>query len=472
VLTLALMLLSAVATAQAPPSPSGGPIVLGTRFSMDSPALGEQRSVQVHLPAGYALSAAHYPVVFVTDGNEHFEHVSATVDFLAAAGEAPPMIVVGIPNTSRYRDLLGYIGKPGASKFLQFITDELAPRIDADYRTLPYRILTGWSDGGIFALHAMMQAPDAFRGYIVLAAALGDDQAMANNLRAFFEAHPAALLNADMYFGMDDVQRTGLARAYEAAAILQQRAGRVRDLGFSFHYYADQSHGAVPLQGTIDGLRSIFDGWELKDAFALYEQGGLHAIENHYAALAERLGFPVAVPADALFDAFNRLEGSKRYTEAEPVIARAVQLHPEDTTALYYQARLQNEMGNKAQAIETLRKALAIAPNDSGARSQLRELQVDPDTVVATVKLTAADLAKFAGSYGNPVVFEVSLRGDVLFAQSAGIEYKLDPLSATRFHYNDNNVYSNGGSLTFITGAKGRVTGVQFEAGPLLGKAP
>jgi tetratricopeptide (TPR) repeat protein len=312
-------------------------------------------------------------------------------------------------------------------------------------------------------LHAMMSAPDAFRGFIVLAAAIGDDQTMPVSLRAFFDAHPAATLNADMYLGMDDVRGMGLSRAYEVASILQQRAARVRDLRFTFRYYPNESHMSVPLRGVDDGLQAIFDGWELGDAFELYEQGGLDAIEKHFAALSERLGFPVAVPADTLFAAFNGLEGRKRYAEAELVIARAVQLHPQDTTALYYQARLQNEMGNKPLAVDTLRRALRISPNDNGARGLLRYMQVDPDTVAAQVKVSVRELAGFVGSYGDPVVFEVTLRGDQLYGNSANREYQLAPLSETRFHYSEKNVYPNGGDLTFRTDARGRVTGVVFS---------
>jgi tetratricopeptide (TPR) repeat protein len=261
------------------------------------------------------------------------------------------------------------------------------------------------------------------------------------------------------------VRGQGLARAYDTAAVLQQRAGRVRDLRFTFRYYPDQTHGALPLRGIDDGLRMIFDGWNLGDASAVFDQGGLPAIEKHYATLAARLGFPVVIPADPLFLAFNNLEGARRYQEAAPVIARAVELHPGSTTALYYQARLKNEMGDKPAAVETLRKALLIAPNDSGARSLLRQMQVDPDTIVAPVKVSTQDLAKFTGRYGNPMKFEVIQQGDKLVGRNADREYELAPLTATRFHYSIANVYEDGGNLAFRVDSNGKVTGVVFEDG-------
>src|SRR6185503_17063040 len=140
----------------AQPATVGEPIVVGQRFELRSESMGEVRSFQVHRPPNYDISATRYPVLIVLDGNEHFQHVSATVDFLAAAGKIPGMLVIGIPNTDRFRDLVS-TAAPDSSPFLTFIRGELVPRIDRDYRTRPYRILVGHSDAGLFTLYSMIQ---------------------------------------------------------------------------------------------------------------------------------------------------------------------------------------------------------------------------------------------------------------------------------------------------------------------------
>jgi tetratricopeptide (TPR) repeat protein len=273
--------------------------------------------------------------------------------------------------------------------------------------------------------------------------------------------------------GMDDVKGRALGWAYETASILQERAGRVRDLRFRFRYYEDESHMAVPLRGVQDGLLAVFAGWELDDPSALYEQGGLTAIEKHFTTLSGRLGFPVAVKQDALFSAFNSLEGQRRYPEAVQVISRAVALHPQDTTALYYLARVQGRMGDQPASLETLKKLLQLSPGDGGARTLLRQMQVDPDALAKAVSLSPQELAKFAGRYGDATVFVVQQRGERLFGRTADREYALAPLSATRFRLNENNVYASGGSVEFRIDARGRVTGLKFgNDGPELARAP
>ena len=96
----------------AQPAAVGEPIVLGRRFELRSESMGEVRFFQVRRPAHYDLSDTRYPVLIVLDGEEQFELVSATVDLLADAEKIPPMLVVGIPNTDRDRDMDSTVARP------------------------------------------------------------------------------------------------------------------------------------------------------------------------------------------------------------------------------------------------------------------------------------------------------------------------------------------------------------------------
>ena len=449
----------------AQPVATGEPIVVGQRFQLRSESMGEMRSFQVHRPANYDISNARYPVLIVLDGEDHFQHVSTTVDFLGAAGKIPAMLVVGIPNTDRYRDM-DTAAPPGSSAFLKFITDELVPKVDRDYRTRPYRILAGHSDAGLYALYSMINAPEVFRGYIVVAPAFGDNRDLPKTVGAFLEEHKDLSLNADLFMTADDSTGQGLSGAWELSSYLQERAARVRDLRFTFRRYPDESHGAVPLRSVYDGLLSIFEGWQIdrEDAFAAYEQRGLTAIDKHFAALSARLGFPVAVPDEVLFAIFTELEGRKRFPEAEQVINSASESFPDSPTALYYAGRLYMQMGNKSLAVETLKKSLLLSPNYRGSRALLEYIKVDANELVPEVRVAAKDLAKYVGGYGtSAVVFEIGRRGDEIFGRTTEREYELNALSAATFEY-------SGGSLSFRTDDRGRVTGLKFQNGPELAR--
>ena len=93
----------------------------------------ETRAYIIHTPASYKGGKDAYPVLVLQDAEAHFAHTTSAVDLLSGSGRIPPMIVVGIDNTDRTRDMTpskpstGFGGTPwtgsagGADKFLSFI---------------------------------------------------------------------------------------------------------------------------------------------------------------------------------------------------------------------------------------------------------------------------------------------------------------------------------------------------------------
>src|SRR5215813_2229374 len=173
-----LLLISSAAIAQPP---------TGTvkKFSIKSTVLGEDRVILVRTPAGYETNKLSYPVLYMTDGDAHMGHTSSTIEFLTQNGRIPDLIVVGITNTDRTRDLtpvkssnknaagqLQFPTSGGADNFLKFIETELIPQIEKEYRVQPYRILAGHSLGGLFAIHTMISRPGVFNSYIAVSPSL------------------------------------------------------------------------------------------------------------------------------------------------------------------------------------------------------------------------------------------------------------------------------------------------------------
>ena len=147
-------------------------------LTVASRALGEPRRVNVHVPAGYAGSTGRFPVLYMPDGgiDEDFPHVVNTVDSLIALGEIRPVIVVGVPNTERRRDLTGptrvhsdsaiapHVG--GSAAFRGFFRDELIPEIDKRYRTTSERAIIGESLAGLFIVETFLREPGMFDHYV------------------------------------------------------------------------------------------------------------------------------------------------------------------------------------------------------------------------------------------------------------------------------------------------------------------
>src|ERR1044072_6864887 len=172
-----LLLISSAAFAQ----PAGAV----KRISIKSTVLGEDRIVLVRTPEGYETNKVSYPVLYMTDGDGHMGHTASTIEFLTRNGRLPDLIVVGVTNTDRTRDLtpvkstnknpageLQFPTSGGADNFLKFFETELVPEIEKQYRVQPYRIFAGHSLGGLFAIHAMMTKPGLFNSYVAVSPSL------------------------------------------------------------------------------------------------------------------------------------------------------------------------------------------------------------------------------------------------------------------------------------------------------------
>ncbi|MFE8595584.1 alpha/beta hydrolase [Archangium violaceum] len=154
-------------------------------FTLESKPLKETRRINVYTPPGYdAAKSTRYPVLYMPDGGlqEDFPHVATTVDTAIRAGEMRPLIVVGIENTERRRDMTGptqvdedrkiapRVG--GSAAFRSFISDELIPHVRRQYRVTNETAIIGESLAGLFIVETFFLQPKLFNTYIALSPSL------------------------------------------------------------------------------------------------------------------------------------------------------------------------------------------------------------------------------------------------------------------------------------------------------------
>lgn len=296
-----LVLLAAPALAGAGPD-----IKIGTTYTLESAKLKETRTLLVHTPPGYDAGTDRYPVLYLLDGEAHFAHTSAAVDFLAVQGRIPPLIVVAVTNTDRTRDftpkgaLKTERGEPmplptagGADNFLAFLSGELVPWVDANFRTAPYRVFAGHSFGGLLALHTLFTKPDAFNAVLAVAPTFNwDEDYLVRAAKPFFAAGKEARRAVFVAIG-DEPQ---LAPGFAALATLMKASKAEGFEGTAREYQADD-HGSLVLLAHHDGLRALFAGWNPPvDRKTGFPAGTLTELKAHYDTLSRRVGYTVKPP--------------------------------------------------------------------------------------------------------------------------------------------------------------------------------
>jgi len=97
-------------------------------LTIQSKVLNEDRKIYIHCPKPDSGDLdKRFPVLYIMDADNHFELLAQYADYLSRPDvlAIPKIIVVGISNTDRRRDLtptqsiLNYLGKPDSSQVVE-----------------------------------------------------------------------------------------------------------------------------------------------------------------------------------------------------------------------------------------------------------------------------------------------------------------------------------------------------------------
>jgi uncharacterized protein len=379
----ALLLLSVNAFGQAPPlydAPS--------RFTIKSAVLGEERAILVRTPPGYERDGQRYPVLYMTDGDAHMLHTTGTVSFLARNNRMPEMIVVGIPNTDRTRDLspthvaqapgnpnVRFPTSGGADKFLKFIETELIPQIESKYRTQPFRALAGHSLGGLFAVHAMLSRPELFNAYIAVSPSLQwDNFVLIDRAKEFFKNRKDYNRTLYVTLGNEPGDIGDAFNLFKDVLAKQQTKGFV----WEAVQMSDEDHGSVVLRSHYAGLRKAFEGWQYpRDPNTGAIIGDFKTVEEHYRKLSERMGFTLNPPEPLVNIVGYQLMGAGRMDDAIAAFKSNVERYPQSAN-VYDSLAEAYERSNRLELARPLyEKAVALGKENSDPNLNIYQTNLD-----------------------------------------------------------------------------------------------
>ncbi len=338
------------------------PIVVGQSQVIHSNILDENRTYQVYLPESYQQAVDRkYPVLYVLDGESNFLHTVGSVSFLSSKGEIPELIVVSITSTVRIRDFTQtdwpshWVGGGGAKNFRSFLSKELIPKFEKDFRTNGFRILSGHSASGQFVLYNLTSEPSLFNAYIAISPSLDWD----NNLpqRSLEESlSKTDSLKAFLYFAWSDDSGGALAddqKLLETLATKSPKGFRWVGKGFP-----DETHGSITLLAQINALRELYNGYRLHNDLLI---NGLSFAEKHFQNVSKEVGYTIPVPED-IINKFAYEELNKgNIQEAIKLFKHNIKQNPNSANAFDSITDAYEKAGMLNEAMTSIDKAVELA---------------------------------------------------------------------------------------------------------------
>lgn len=383
-------------------------LIIGKTDSLRSEILGETRGIWVHVPdeaTGEIYGKTTYPVLYLLDGPGHFHSVTGMLKNLGDNNLIPRMVVVGIPNTDRTRDLTPthvdvMFGDSvfartsgGGAKFIDFLEKELIPYVESNYPVTGYRTYVGHSFGGLSAVFSLLSRPQLFSNYVAIDPSLWwDDWSMVQLAESKFKEE--SLKGKALYIGVANTMEEGMKidRVLQDTArssdhirsiltfINYTESEQSSGLNFGWKYYPDDDHGSVPLITEYDAFRFLFPWYRLKGINEFFQEDSkltaedlISHLDNHYSIVSEHFGYKVLPPESEVNSLGYNLLNSKP-DMAKAMFELNIQNYPGSANVFDSMGDFLLSQSDTLQAVEYFRKALDLGDSQL-TREKLEQLE-------------------------------------------------------------------------------------------------
>ncbi|MEP1095801.1 MAG: alpha/beta hydrolase-fold protein [Cyclobacteriaceae bacterium] len=382
------------------PERSEGQIIIGTKDSLYSDILEEQREVWVHVPASFSEGKT-YPVLYLLDGDGHFYSVMGMIKQLSTTNGntvVPEMVVVGIPNTDRLRDLTPtHVGDStstsgGGDNFISFIEKELIPYIDGKYPTTSYRTMIGHSLGGLMAIDVLISKPELFDNYVAIDPSLWWD-----NRKILMEAKLALsqqnFKGKSLFIGIANTMPAGI----DTTKVVSDSANNTNhirsildfsknassmpenNLNVSWSYYDNQDHGSVPLITEHDAMKFLFSWYEAPKWSVILDpelskEDLLNLIVSHYDGVSEKFGREILPPEGKMNNIGYTLMGRGMSEKSYEIFNLNVENYPENANVYDSMGDYYANESDTTNAIKFFTKAVELGASEI-SRQKLEDLE-------------------------------------------------------------------------------------------------
>lgn len=362
----------------------------GEKNLIYSEILEDDREFWVHLPMDYEKGQNIYPVLYITDGDEHFFLASGLTEFMGSQFIIPEFIIVSIFHKDRNHDLTpthclndinGFQSEAakvsgGGEKLLQFIEKELIVKIENKYRVSSYRILAGHSLGGLFCTYAYLTRSNLFNGFISMDPALNWDNYVCEQILKSLPGDAQNFKNklyiSSAHNAPEGKRDKGPFRKSQLSFTKELKNKGVKNT--KFEVFEKETHMTVPYRSLYSGLIFIFPD------YYIFKNPGFSPeipfIEEFYKNLSDLYAMNIT-PPEYLIEMIGKhyLFENTDYPKAIDFFKLNTINYPDSYKAFDFLAKAYKASGDIDNAILNFKKSLKLNPNNNDTQKILFELE-------------------------------------------------------------------------------------------------
>ncbi|MDE5416887.1 hypothetical protein L3049_02620 [Labilibaculum sp. DW002] len=322
-----------------------------------SSVLKEYRDVRILLPNEYNNTYYKYPTIYLLDAETNFDTGIEILSFLMDNHFIPPHIVIGLPNTDRFRDMTPvdsimnkniYKTRGGANNFIKSLEQDIFPHIAKNFRSNSKRLLMGHSYSGLFVVHAFSTRPDLFDKYLAFSPILWwNNKAIVRDVEKFLTENSSIRKHLFISFAEEAEEMLKSCKAL----ILALETKSPADLKWHYGWMPDQSHYTLYRKSLMQGMEIIFTDYKYPDEQLLIDKG-VEVANNYTRDILLNYGRKEILPYSLLESVCVNLKDAKKYNEAMAFLKYTIKNYPKRAESFYHVGEIYESVNQPKEAFK------------------------------------------------------------------------------------------------------------------------
>ncbi len=337
-----------------------GSVFAQTTFldTITSDFLNENRKLRIHLPKTFNKSDNKtYPLILTMDGEYMFYNIIGNTELLLVTDKIPEVVVVGINQNyadtnqtfARYNDC-NYDSKTGLPikkgiVFFKFITNELIPYLETNYKIGKFKTICGHSFTANYINYFLLDEKPLFNGYISISPYI--PKPLVKNLYKELEENNDWLF---YYLSTSENDLSGHKSSIQELDSLLFRKITNHKFQYTFNNFDKETHFSLVSRCLPLAIKSVFSIYApIRDEEIEQEKELVNFLLKKYDKIQKIYGINLAIREDDLTAISWVAEDNEDWTSLKKIGKLTVSLFP-DIADGYYMLALCEE---KASHLET-----------------------------------------------------------------------------------------------------------------------